>query len=539
MKVGPMNLDIYPFPSQRMPLFASNGIVATSQSLAAQAGLTMLQRGGNAVDAAVATAVALTVLEPTMNGIGGDAFALVWDGTRLHGLNASGRAPAALEAAALRAQGYQDIPVNGWLPVTVPGAPAAWGDLQERFGRLSLAEVMTPAITYAEEGFPISPILAYYWNQAAQRFLPQHDPALAEWGATFAPAGRPPRTGQRWASPNHAQTLRTIARRGVRDFYEGDLAAKIVAFAQTTGGLLDADDLAAHQNRWVEPISVPYRGHEIWEIPPNGQGLAALIALAILEGTDLPNYPHGSVESLHLQIEAMKLAFTDAYRYIADPESVEVPVEGLLDPNYIVARRGLITSEAREPEPGQPPQGGTVYLCTADRDGMMVSYIQSNYMGFGSGVVVPGTGIALQNRGACFTLEPDHPNEAAGGKRPFHTIIPAFLTRAGQPVGPFGVMGGFMQPQGHTQVVTGTVDYGLNPQAVLDAPRWRVTGGLGVDLELGTPAHVLNALSARGHAVQVLPERGGFGRGHIIWRLDEGVFVAGSDLRADGAAAGW
>jgi gamma-glutamyltranspeptidase/glutathione hydrolase len=312
-----------------------------------------------------------------------------------------------------------------------------------------------------------------------------------------------------------------------------------VAFSQATGGLFQKDDLAGHQSSWVEPISTGYRGHEVWEIPPNGQGLAALIALAILEGTDLPNYPHGSEMALHLQIEAMKLAFADAYRYIADPEKAEVPTAGLLNPDYIASRRRLIGPEARVPEAGQPPRSGTIYLCTADRDGMMVSYIQSNYAGFGSGVVVPETGIALQNRGACFTLEPGHPNEAAGGKRPYHTIIPAFLTKGGQAVGPFGVMGGFMQPQGHTQVVVGTVDYGLNPQAALDAPRWQVTGGRGIDLEGGISPHIMRALGARGHQIRIPVERGGFGRGQIIWRLVEGVYVAGSDLRADGAAVGW
>lgn len=534
-----MNLHAYPFPSQRMPVIAGNGVVATSQPLAAQAGLMMLQQGGSAVDAALATAVALTVLEPTSNGIGGDAFALVWDGTRLHGLNASGAAPAALEAAALREQGYRRMPSEGWLPVTVPGAVAGWGELHQRFGRLDLAQVMSPAIAYAENGYGVSPIVARYWHDRRTRFTTSPDPALAAWGPTFAPGGRTPSAGERWASPAHARTLKTLAARGVRDFYEGDLAAKIVAFAQQTGGLLTAADLAAHHSRWVEPISTRYRGHEVWEIPPNGQGLTALIALSILAGTDLPAYPHLSAESLHWQIEAMKLAFADARRYIADPERVAVPLAGLLEPGYIAARRALIGPAAADPGPGQPPQGGTVYLCAADREGMMVSYIQSNYMGFGSGVVIPDTGIAMHNRGNGFSLEAGHPNEAAGGKRPYHTIIPGFLTKAGRPLGPFGVMGGFMQPQGHTQVVVGTVDYGLNPQAVLDAPRWQVTGGLGVDLELGLPEVVLRELVARGHQVTVPVPHGGFGRGQIIWRLEDGLYVAGSDRRADGAAVGW
>ncbi len=534
-----MNFFSYPFPSQRSPLFAGNGVVATSQPLAAQAGLTMLQRGGNAVDAALATAVALTVLEPTSNGIGGDAFALVWEGQRLHGLNGSGRAPAALRADDLRAQGYTQMPTEGWLPVTVPGAPAAWDDLQRRFGRLAIDEIMAPAIAYAEEGYGVTPIVARSWAKAVERFLSQRNPALRGWAEIFAPSGQAPQAGECWASPDHAQTLRKLTKRGIRDFYEGELAGQMVSFAQASGGLLRADDLAAHRSQWVEPISASYRGYEVWEIPPNGQGLTALMALALLAGMDLPNHSHGSVESLHLQIEAMKLAFADAARYIADPEHAEVPVAGLLDPAYLAARQALIGPQARRPEPGHPPRGGTVYLCAADRDGMMVSYIQSNYWGFGSGVVVPGTGIALHNRGACFTLEPGHPNEAAGGKRPYHTIIPSFLTRNGQPIGPFGVMGGFMQPQGHVQVVVGTVDYGLNPQAALDAPRWRVKGGLRVDLEIGAPEQVLRGLEARGHAVQLSFTRGDFGRGQIVWRLDNGVYVAGSDMRGDGAAVGW
>lgn len=534
-----MNLQSYPFPSQRMPVMACNGIVATSQPLAAQAGLSILQRGGNAVDAAIATAVALTVVEPTGNGIGSDAFALVWDGTKLHALNGSGRSPAALQAGDLRAQGHTEMPADGWLPVTVPGAPAAWGDLHQRFGQLPLEEVLAPAIKYAQEGFPVSPIVAQYWGNAAERFLPLTGPAVAGWAATFTTNGHTPRAGARWVSPHHAQTLQTLANRGIHDFYQGQLAEKIIAFAQATGGLLRMDDMAAHQSSWVEPIGVGYRGYEVWEIPPNGQGLAALIALALLEGTDLPNQPHGSEEALHLQIEAMKLAFADARQYVADPEHVDIPLAGLLSPEYIAARRQLIGPRASAPKAGQPPKGGTVYLCTADRDGMMVSYIQSNYMGFGSGVVVPETGIALQNRGAGFSLETGHLNEAAGGKRPYHTIIPSFLTRNNRPVGPFGVMGGFMQPQGHTQVVLGTVDYGLNPQAALDAPRWRVTDGLGVKLELGTPEHVLRGLAARGHQVEVPVQPGEFGRGQIIWRLDEGVYVAGSDKRSDGAAVGW
>jgi gamma-glutamyltranspeptidase/glutathione hydrolase len=398
---------------------------------------------------------------------------------------------------------------------------------------------MAPAIAYAENGFPVSPIVAQSWQVEADRFLPLADPATANWEVMFAPGGRVPKAGERWASPDQGRTLRILAGKGIRAFYEGEIAEKIVTFSEKTGGYLQMDDLATHQSQWVEPISTNYRGYDVWEIPPNGQGLTALIALSILAGTDLPTHAHGSEAAVHLQLEAMKLAFADAAQYIADPEHMMFSAASLLDPAYIASRRALIGPRAELRSAGNPPPGGTVYLCTADRNGMMVSFIQSTFNGFGSGVVIPETGIAMHNRGACFTLEPDHPNELAGGKRPYHTIIPAFLTRAGQAVGPFGVMGAYMQPQGHTQVVTGTIDFGLNPQAVLDAPRWQVTGGLDVELERGTPEHVLRGLAARGHEIVVPPTGSRFGRGQIIWRLDQGVLVAGSDMRADGAAVGW
>lgn len=534
-----MDLEHYPHPSRRSALLAGNGVVATSQPLAAAAGLQVLREGGNAVDAAIATAAALTVLEPTSNGIGGDAFALVWDGERLHGLNGSGRAPRRLSAAALRDQGHTAVPERGWAAVTVPGAPDAWGLLQERFARLPLEALLGPAIAYAEQGFPVSPVIAGLWREARALFAAATDPALAAWAPTFAPQGRAPRAGERWASPAHAATLRRLAGRGVRDLYEGELAERIAAHAAATGGLLEGEDLAAYHGEWVEPIGQRYRDVEVWEIPPNGQGIAALEALGLLDGLELAAHPPGSAALCHLQIEAMKLAFADAYRFVADPACVPVPSAGLLDAGYLAARRARIGERAALPEAGLPPGGGTVYLCTADRDGWMVSLIQSNYMGFGSGIVVPGTGIALHNRGAGFVLEAGHPNEAAGGKRPRHTILPAFLTRDGAPLGPFGVMGGEMQPQGHLQVVSAMIDHGLNPQAALDAPRWRLTGGLGVELEEGLAASAAAGLEERGHAIARADGFRGFGRGQAIWRLAEGVYAGASDPRADGAALGW
>ena len=533
-----MSLDDYDHPSRRSAVLATGGMVATSQPLAAQAGLAVLQAGGNAVDAALAAAIALTVVEPTSNGIGSDAFAIVWEGGKLHGLNASGPAPRALSAEMLRASGHTTFPERGWTSVSVPGAPDAWGRLHERFGRASFDSLFTAAIRLAEEGFPVSPVVSRLWRRAGPVFIGAGDPALDEWARVFTFAERTPDAGEVWRSPGHAATLRRLASEGPRDFYEGALAARIAEHARATGGLLDGGDLAAFHSEWVEPISVAYRDHEVWEIPPNGQGIAALQALGIVEGTALRESPHGSAESWHCQIEAMKLAFADACRYVADPRRADVPVGGMLDAGYLASRRALIGERAQTFGPGQPPGGGTVYLCAADRDGMMVSYIQSNYMGFGSGVVVPDTGVSLQNRAAGFTLEPGHRNEAAGGKRPRHTIIPGFLTRDGAPVGPFGVMGGEMQPQGHLQVVSSMLDHGLDPQSALDAPRWRVMpDGLLLEPEVG--ADVADGLRRRGHRVGVAPDRLDFGRGQIIRRLESGVYAGGTEPRADGTVAAW
>jgi gamma-glutamyltranspeptidase/glutathione hydrolase len=534
-----MHLTEQPFASRRSAVLAGNGVVATSQPLAAHVGLSMLEKGGNAVDAALATAIALTVLEPTGNGIGSDTFAIIWDGERLHGLNGSGRWPAAWNAQALRDQGHAAFPERGWPSVSVPGAPAAWHELHARYARLSIAELTAPAIAYAEQGFPVSPVISRLWRNAAPTFLGSDDPGMAGWRQVFSRDGVTPAAGQRWYSPGHAACLRALTERGFRDFYEGGVAEQIVAYSNATGGVISGDDLAAHACEWVDPISVSYRGHDIWEIPPNGQGIAALIALGILADEDMASLAHGGEQDWHLQIEAMKLGFADAYRYVGDTQHVQVPVAGLLDPGYLASRRALIGERARVPEPGRPPGGGTVYLCSADGDGMMVSFIQSNYSGFGSGVVVPELGIAMQNRASGFTLEEGHANEAAGGKRPRHTIIPGFITREGQPVGPFGVMGGEMQPQGHLQVVSSMLDHGCNPQAALDAPRWQLGDGLDVMFEPGADEKLMAALAARGHRPMVAADKLSFGRGQIIVRLDDGVYAAGSEPRTDGAALGF
>ena len=535
-----LSQEHYPYPSRRMPVVAARGVVATSEPLAAQAGLWMLRQGGSAVDAALATAIALTVIEPCSNGIGSDAFALVWDGDTLHGLNASGRAPSTHTPELFAGLGHKTVPAHGWLPVTVPGAPAAWRDLHARFGKLPFEALFEPAIAYAEGGFPVAPVTAAGWNGAARLYGEQNvGPEFAGWFETFTPGGKAPRAGDLWASSGHASTLRRIAETHAEDFYQGELAGTIADFAARTGGYITREDLAAHTSTWVEPINTSYRGYEVWEIPPNGQGIAALGALNILEGFELGRHPRESVESYHLQIEAMKLGFADALKYVADSEHGDVPTRGLLDKAYAAERRALIGDRALDPVAGDPPRGGTVYLCAADGDGMMISMIQSNYAGFGSGIVVPGTGIALQNRGAGFVLEPGHLNLVAPGKRPYHTIIPAFLTQGGTALGPFGVMGGFMQPQGHLQMVVNQVDYGMNPQASLDAPRWQWLRGRAVAFEQGVANNIINGLATRGHGVDLLHSGGAFGKGQIIRRLPNGTYIAGSEPRADGCAVGF
>ncbi|PTX64692.1 gamma-glutamyltranspeptidase/glutathione hydrolase [Melghirimyces profundicolus] len=526
-----------PYPSQRTTVYAKKGMVATSQPLAAQAGLDMLKKGGNAVDAAIATAAALTVLEPTSNGIGGDAFALVWTGGKLHGLNASGPAPRGISIDGVRKAGHERIPRFGWLPVTVPGAPAAWAELSRRFGKLSLTAVLEPAVRYAEEGYPLTPVLAKYWEKGAAVFRPLDGPEFESWFRTFTPEGRAPRAGEVWRSPDHARTLTSIAETGADSFYRGDLAEKMDRFAREHGGFLRKEDLEAFRPEWVDPIHIRYRGYEVWEIPPNGQGLVALMALNLLKAFDFGE--RETAATYHRQIEAMKLAFADGEAYITERERMPYSVEALLSDRYAEERRRLIGDSARLPSAGSPRPGGTVYLAATDGEGNQVSFIQSNFMGFGSGLVVPGTGISLQNRGYTFSLDPDHANALEPGKRTYHTIIPGFLTREGRPVGPFGVMGGYMQPQGHLQVVMNTVDFGLNPQSALDAPRWRWVEGKTVEVERGVPDAIVQELIRRGHDIRIATDPGGFGRGQIIWRGEDGVLAGGTEPRTDGSIAAW
>ena len=521
----------FPYASRRMPVLAAN-VVATSQPLAAQAGLQMLQRGGNAVDAALAAAITLTVVEPTMNGIGSDAFAIVWDGAQLHGLNASGRSPQAWSPA--RYAGMETMPQRGWGAVTVPGAVSAWVALWRRFGRLPFAELFAPAIHYAERGFFVAPVTAQSWRRAPQLFA-----AFPEFAEAFLPGGQAPLAGQRFACPGQGRTLELVARTEGEAFYRGELAERICAHAAAKGGLLQPADLADHRPDWVGTLSQDYRGYTLHEIPPNGQGLAALIALGILQHWEMPVYPVDSADSVHLQLEAMKLALADARRYVADPESMEFSAQRLLAPGYLAGRAAQIDLvRAQEPNWGDPEHGDTVYLSAADAQGMMVSFIQSNYMGFGSGIVVPDTGISLQNRGAGFSLDPGHPNCVGGGKRPFHTIIPGFLTREGRPVLSFGVMGGPMQAQGHVQMVVRLADYRQNPQAATDAPRWQVLQGLEVAVEAGFRPEVIEKLHRRGHQIRQAPPAQ-FGGAQLVWKLEGGGYCAASEPRKDGQAAGW
>lgn len=528
----------YPGPSRRMVTCGSRGMVATSQSLAAQAGMDMLKRGGNAVDAAIATAAALTVVEPTSNGLGSDAFAIVWIDGKLHGLNASGPAPQGLSLDAVKGLGHEQMPKHGLLPVTVPGAPAAWSALSQRFGRLPFDELLLPAIDLAERGYAVSPVVHQMWDEAFHEYRSYDEGVFAPWFETFAPAGRAPQPGELWCSPDLARTLRAIAASRSDAFYRGELAETIDAYFREHGGFLRKEDLAAYAPEWVEPVAVRYRDHDIWELPPNGCGLIALQALGMLEVVG----PDGRdpVETLHRRIEATKLAYVDGLRHITDPGAMGPSVDDMLAPAYLAERAGLIGEQALDPVHGNPIRGGTVYLATADGDGNMVSFIQSNFKNFGSGIVVPGTGISLQNRGWSFSLDPAHANVLAPGKRPYHTIIPGFITRQGKAVGPFGVMGGFMQPQGHVQVISAMLDDGLNPQAALDLPRWQWVAGKTVEVEPDFPDHLAQALMRRGHALVKRADSLSFGRGQIIVRdNDSGVLCAGTEPRTDGAAVPW
>lgn len=518
------------YPSTRTPMFGENA-VATSQPLAAQAGIRTLLRGGNAIDAAIATAIALTVVEPTMNGIGGDSFALFWDGNKLHGLNASGRSPRAWTPDMFR--GFAQMPTTGWGSVTVPGAVSSWISLSRRFGVLPFADLFQPAIEYARKGFIVAPYIARNWARAAERFR-----GFKSFEDTFLPGGRAPLVGEVFRCEAQAETLAEIAETFGESFYRGRLASLIVRHARETGGMLDEEDLAAHVPEWVRPVGVDFGDYTLHEIPPNSQGVAALVALALLRGSEITDVCPDSVESLDLQIRAMFVAHGEVRAHVADPASMECDAASLLDEErlQILASRMRSWDQAPITDVTRRSEGDTVYLTAADSSGLMVSFIQSNYLDFGSGIVIPNTGISLQSRGACFSLDPNHPNVVGGGKRSFHTLAPAFVSSRGSPVMSFGVMGGPMQPQGHVQAFLRVCADGQNPQVACDAPRWFVDASGEVLLEHGFALGVPEMLRERGyHVRESLYGDPVFGGGQFIASLPGG-YCAASDPRRDGQA---
>ena len=557
-----MKFDFHnPYPTTRLPVFARN-VVSTSHPLAAQAGLRMLWKGGNAVDAAIAAAAAMTICEPVSNGLGSDAFAILWDGGQLHGLNASGRAPATWTPdyfARKYGADQSTPPKRGFDSVTVPGAVAAWVSMSERFGKLPFADLMEPAIDIAERGYLLPVVVQQKWAAATPELR-----GLPGFAESFLPRGRAPEVGELFQFKAAARALRAIAQSKGEAYYRGEIAQAVEKFAAANGGSITARDFAAYQPEWVKPIARDYRGHTLHEIPPNGQGIAALIALGILDKFDLASMPVDGADSQHLQIEAMKLAFADTYRYVAEPSSMEVTPEQMLDDAYLASRARLIDmKKAQDFGAGNPVKGGTIYLTAADENGMMVSFIQSNYQGFGSGCVEPAFGVSLQNRGHGFSLAAG-PNQVAPGKRPFHTIIPAFLSKPKatshplppgegrgeglttniiEPVMSFGVMGANMQPQGHMQTLVRMLDYRQNPQAACDAPRWRFNAGLEINVEQQMDKATVGELQARGHDMKVLEDSyQDFGAGQFIWRAGDAGregYVAASDSRRDGLAAGF
>jgi len=536
-----------PFAS-RSEVMARHGMAATSQPLATQAALEILREGGSAVDAAIAADAIEGLVEPTGSGIGGDLFAIVWDAKKgkLAGLNASGRSPKQLTLEWFRDHGYEHIPPRGPLPVSVPGCVDGWFELHERYGRLPMEKVLAPAIRYAREGFPVTEVIAYYWQENAKA-LKQFD----NYRKVYLPDGRAPKKGEIFKNPLLADTLEKIARGGRDVFYRGEMAHTITDYVQDQGGFLSYDDLASHHSEWVDPVSTDYRGYRVWELPPNGQGIAALQMLNILEGYDIASMGFGSPEYTHAFVEAKKLAFEDRARYYADPDFVDVPVKRLISKDYANERRKLIDPEhaGKSYPAGKLENGDTVYLTVADDEGNMVSLIQSNYRGMGSGMVPPGLGFDLQDRGELFSLDPDDANRFEPGKRPFHTIIPAFVTKDGKPWLSFGVMGGAMQPQGHVQILVNLIDFGMNLQEAGDAPRIRHVGssqptgermsdGGTVHLESGFPYETVRALEKMGHVVSF--SVGGYGGYQAIMKNpDTGTYVGASESRKDGYAAGY
>ena len=533
----------YSFASHRNIVYAKKGMACSTSPIASQVGLDILKSGGNAMDAAIAMATTLPLVEPTGNGLGSDCFALVWSekDQKLFGLDGSGVAPMALSAEKVKEAGYTTVPMNGWLPTMVPGAPSAWAELRRRFGTKSMAELMAPAIQYARDGFCIPVNVYKQWKAEVARFTAaaEKEPEVfGPWLKYFTKDGKTYEPGDTFVNPDYAATLESLAATDCESYYHGDIMKKIVAFSNETGGFFAESDFENYKAQWVEPISVNYKGYDVCEMPPNGHGITALMALNMLKGLELSD-SRETADVYHKMIEATKLAFVDTKKFVADPRYMRTKVSDMLSDRYADVRRALITDKAVYPEAGDPSCGGTVYFCVADGMGNMVSFIQSNYNRFGSGIVIPGTAITIQDRGANFSLDPESDNYLEGGKKAYHTIIPGFLMKDGKAVGPFGVMGGFMQPQGHVQVIVNAIDYHMNPQESLDAPRFQWVGEKKVQLEREVPADIALKLADMGHEVTIVNSNLGMGRGEIIWRLEDGTLVGGTEPRADGTIAAW
>lgn len=524
-----------PFVSKKQSVRALNGVVATSEGLASQVGLELLKKGGNAVDAAIGTAAALTVVEPTSNGIGSDCFAIVWMNKKLYGMNASGYSSKHHTIEAMNKRGYERMPTFGVEPITVPGTPKGWASLHEKFGKLPFYEVLEPAINLARKGFVISETVGYYFERAMKAYKKNNKGEMYQqfFNVFTKDDGSAYKAGDVFKSDVMASTLEKIAMTHSKDFYEGELADYIVSFMEKYNGFIDRDDLASYDVEWVDPIHVHYKGYDVCEIPPNGQGITALMALNLLKKE---RYSNQSIDCLHKQIEATKIAFSDTLKYVTDPTFMRMNPTYLLSDKYVDERLGELKNYAREYEPISYHKSGTVYLATADKEGNMVSFIQSNYMGFGSGVVIDKTGISMQNRGHTFSLDDTHDNKLEPRKRTYHTIIPGFLMKDNLAVGPFGVMGGFMQPQGHLQVIMNLIDFKMNPQSALDAPRFRWDEGLKVSLENTFNPYIAQELQKKGHQITIDVMSGGFGRGQIIMKENDG-YIAGTETRCDGHIA--
>ncbi len=533
----------YSYASHRNVVYAKKGMCASTSPIASQVGMDILKAGGNAMDAAIAMAATLPLVEPTGNGLGSDCFALVWSAKdqKLYGLDGSGFSPKALNADIVKEAGFNTVPNEGWFPTMVPGAPSAWAELRRRFGTKSMAELMAPAIQYAKEGFCIPVNVHKQWKAEVTRIgnaAKKNPDVFGPWVAYFTKDGKMFDVGETFVNPDYAKTLESLAATDCESYYRGEIMEKIVDFSKKTGGYFEASDFESYKAQWVEPISVDYKGYTVCEMPPNGHGITALMALNMLKGMELSD-ERDCADTYHKTIETVKLAFVDTKKFVADPRYMKTKVEDMLSDRYADVRRALISDTAVYPEAGDPSCGGTVYFATADGEGNMVSFIQSNYMRFGSGIAVPGTAITIQNRGANFSMDPASDNYLEGGKKAYHTIIPGFLCKDGKAVGPFGVMGGFMQPQGHVQVVVNTVDYHMNPQEALDAPRFQWVGEKKVQLEREVPADIAFKLQEMGHEITIVNTNIGMGRGQIIWRLEDGTLVGGTEPRADGTIAAW